>query len=70
MKLGVPKLETALFTNVNKQCPSCDTKSVKAEKLLGNAHMWPSQCPTWARSVYKLGYCLYTRATAWTPLVH
>jgi len=25
VKVGVSNLETDLFTNVNKQCPSCDT---------------------------------------------
>ena len=25
IKVGVPNLETDLFTNVNKLCPSCDT---------------------------------------------
>ena len=70
VKFGVPKLEIALFTNVNKQCPICDTKSVKTEKLLGNAHICPSQCPSWACSVYKFGYCLYTRATGWALLGH
>ena len=70
IKVGVPNLETDLFTNVNKSCPSCDTWSAQAGKLLGNVHMCPSQCPICACPVYKLGHSLYTGATAWTLLVH
>ena len=70
LKAGVPNLETDLFTNVNKPCPSCDTWSAQAGKLLGNVHMCPSQCPSCACPVYKLGHTLYTGATAWTLLVH
>ena len=70
IKVGVPNLETDLFTNVNKLCPSCDTWSAQAWKLLGNVHMCPSQCPICACPVYKLGHSLYTGATAWTLLVH
>ena len=69
-KVGVPNLETDLFTNVNKLCPSCDTQSAQAGKLLGNVHMCPSQCPICACPVYKLGHPLYTGTTAWTLLVH
>ena len=70
IKVGVPNLETDLFTNANKLCPSCDTQKAQAGKLLGNVHMCPSQCPICACPVYKLGHSLYTGATAWTLLVH
>ena len=70
IKVGVPNLETDMFTNVNKLCPSCDTQSAQAGKLLGNVHMCLSECPICACPVYKLGHSLYTGATAWTRLVH
>ena len=70
VKVGVSNLETDLFTNVNQLCPSCDTWSAQAGKLLGNVHMCPSQCPICAQHVYKLGYSLHTRATAWALLAH
>ena len=39
VKVGVSNLETDLFTNVNQLCPSCDTWSAQAWKLLGNVHV-------------------------------
>ena len=80
LKVGVPNLETDLFTNVNKPCPSCDIWSAQAGKLLGNVHM----CPASSQAVHVLctslgtpciqelllGHSLYTRAIAWAHFVH
>ena len=58
-KVGVPNLETDLFTNVNKPCPSCDAWSAKAGKLLGNVHV-PKPVPNLCMSCVQ----------AWALLVH
>ena len=69
VKVGVPTLENDLFTNVNKLCPSCDTSSAQAWKLLGNVHVpkpVPNLCTAcvqaWTRLVH-WSYCLTTPCT-------
>ena len=52
-------METDLFTNVNKLCPSCDTWSAQAGKLLANVHV-PKPVSNLHMSCVQ----------AWTLLVH
>ena len=60
IKVGVPNLETDLFTNVNKLCPSCDTQ----------------ECPSWETAwkcthVPKpVSNLCMSCVQAWTLLVH
>ena len=61
IKVGVPNLETDLFTNVNKLCSSCDTQSAQAGKL----HAW--KCTHVPKPVPNL--CM-SCVQAWTLLVH
>ena len=59
IKVGVPNLQTDLFTNVNKLCPSCETQSAQTWKLLRNVHL----------SKPVLNLCM-SCVQAWTLLVH
>ena len=67
IKVGVPNLETDLFTNVNKLCPSCDTQSAQAGKLLGNVPKpVPNLCMSCVQAWILLAhwsYCLGTSCT-------
>ena len=60
VKVGVCYLETDLFTNVNKLCPSCDTWSAQAGKLLGKCTHVPKPVPNLCMSCVQ----------AWKLLVH
>ena len=80
VKVGVPNLETDLFTNVNKLCPSCNTsecpsletawKCTRAQASAQFVHSMCTSLDTTCTLELLLGHFLYTGATAWALLVH
>ena len=80
IKVGVPNLETDLFTNVNKLCPTVTLRVPKLGNCLemyacaqASAQFVHSMCTSLDMTCtleLLLGHFLYTGATAWALLVH